>query len=293
MAPLIKAWIMAARPKTLPFGAAPVFVGSALASHAGNFSWKIFFICLASAILMQVGANYANDLFDHKNGADTPQRIGPVRVVAAGLLSAKHMFMGMSLVFFAAFIIASPIIFEGGWPLGVLFAVLVTIAIGYSGGPYPLAYHGLGEITNLIFMAAIPTLVMYYVQTKSIITIPLYIGLSFGGLTSAVMCMNNLRDEITDRENGKGTLVARYGARFGKGLFAFLVIYPMILPILFVLFMGMPFGLCGVSALILPAIPILRATFSANTPQEFSAVFPKTAVLALVYMLTFSYGLIL
>ena len=290
---LIKQWIIAARPKTLPFGAAPVFVGSALSLHAGHFSWETFLICLATATLMQIGANYANDFFDHKSGVDTPQRVGPTRVVPAGIITSRQMFIGMLLAFFAAFVIASPIIFNIGWPLALIYAALVVIAISYSGGPFPLAYLGLGELANLIFMAGIPTVVMYYVQTKSIIAMPFFLGLSFGGLTSAVMCMNNLRDELTDRKTGKGTLVARYGQKFGKGLFAFLVIYPMILPIILVTNYGMPFGIVGVSALILPAIPILKATFRARQPLEFANIFPKTAVLALFYMLTFSYGLIL
>ena len=194
----LKIWIQAARPKTLPFGVAPVFVGSALSFHHGYFSWTTLFLCISSALLLQVGANYANDVYDYENGADLQTRIGPVRAVASGALSARMMKFGMITVFSLALLFALPLIWKEGILLALLFLCIVLIAIAYSGGPLPLAYLGLGEITNLIFMAGLPTLIMFYMQAHQFSFAAFWLGICLGGLTSAVMCMNNLRDEIAD-----------------------------------------------------------------------------------------------
>ena len=289
----IKPWILAARPHTLPFGAAPALVGSAYAYQYGYFSWSTFLMCLFAAIFLQVGANYANDVFDFKKGADTEERVGPVRAVASGLLTAKKMQQGMIAAFCLAFIIGAPVIYQVGLVLALLFFVSVLVAMGYSGGPSPLAYLGLGEATNLVFMAGIPTLLMCFVQTGKFLPEAIVLGLCFGGLTSGVMCMNNLRDEVTDRESGKGTLVVRLGNKFGKAFFAFLMIYPYVLPCVLVIKWGLPFSICGVIALIIPTIPVILNTMKAKRADEYAAIFPKVALLALVYMITLSCGLIL
>ncbi len=344
-----KIWIQAARPKTLPFGLAPVCVGSALSYHEGFFSWMTFFLCFFSALFLQIGANYANDVYDYENGADRQNRIGPVRAVASGALTTRAMKIGMVTVFSLAFLFASPLIWREGAILALVFLCVVMIAISYSKGPsyprkmknwffhrrhphisaplhrpclqqgaasrsadawkksvappskipnssfyvgMPLAYLGLGELTNLIFMAALPTQIMYYMQTHQFSFAPFWLGICLGGMTSAVLCMNNLRDEISDKVAYKGTLVVRFGQKFGKTLFAILTLYPLILPWLLVYFYCLPLGVGGVFLLIFPALHLVRATFSSTKPQEFLAIFSKVALLALVYIIALSYGLL-
>ncbi len=289
----LKVWIKAARPKTLPFGMAPACVGSTLSYHYGFFSWSIFLLCLFSALFLQIGANFANDVFDYENGADLQNRIGPDRAVASGTMSSNMMKAGMIVVFAVAFLFAFPLIIKEGSMLALIFLCVVLIAISYSGGPFPLAYLGLGELTNLIFMAGLPTLMMFYMQTHQFSFAAFWLGICIGGLTSAVMCMNNLRDEITDRESNKGTLVVRFGQTFGKYEFAFLTLYPFILPWVIIYFFSLPIEIGGVSLLIFPAIHLVRVTFSAVTPQDFMAIFSQVALLALFYIIVLSYGLLI
>ena len=286
-----KAWISASRPKTLPFGLSPVIVGSALGLHYGHFSWATFALCFFTALFLQIGANYANDVFDFEKGADTNKRVGPIRAVASGDLTAQNMKLGMVLSFSFAFLFAMPVIWNEGWILALLFLLLVVVAIGYSGGPKPLAYVGFGEITNLLFMAGIPTLTMCFVQTHEIHYSSFWLGLCFGGLTSAVMCLNNLRDEKTDRIAGKKSLVVKFGQRFGQSFYSFLLIYPFLVPWLLIYLFGLPVAIGASSLLALPCIPLIRAVFASNKPAEFSELFSKTALLALLYALTLSYGL--
>ncbi len=288
----VKAWIIAARPKTLPFGIAPVILGSALGLNLGYFSWVTFFICFFSALFLQIGANYANDVFDFEKGADSSERIGPLRAVSSGMLSAKDMKLGMVLSFSLAFLIATPLIYQEGWILALIFLAVVLIALGYSTGPLPFSYLGLGEVINTLFMAGLPTMLMCYMQCGKILPESFLIGICLGGLTSAVMCLNNLRDEFTDKKADKRTLVVRFGRRFGQYEFAFLTLYPFFLPLVLIYFFALPITVGAITLLIFPCIPLISATFAAKRSSEFSQIFPKSALLALIYTLTFTYGLI-
>lgn len=288
-----KHWIAATRPKTLPFGLSPAIVGSAYSAHLGKFSWTIFFLALGVALFLQIGANYANDLFDWEQGADNKARIGPVRAVASGVITPRQMRWGIALSFAGALFCALPILWQGGWWLTALFCITVCAALAYSSGPFPLAYHGLGEVANLLFMAMLPTWAMTYAHSKEMHLGALGLGLSFGGLTSAVMCINNLRDEESDKKARKWTLVARFGNTFGKRWLLFLLLYPLLLPWVLYAYCDLPITICGTSLLIIPTIPLIKLLKQSLHSHDYFPLFSKTAILAFVYALTLVYGLLL
>jgi 1,4-dihydroxy-2-naphthoate octaprenyltransferase len=148
----IRAWILAARPQTLPAAITPVVVGSAAALASGSFRWGPFIAALVAALLIQIGTNLANDYFDFRKGADTEERLGPTRVTQAGLLAPETVRNGMIATFGAAALIGVYLIVVGGWPILVIGVLSIAAGVLYTGGPWPLGYHGLGDLFTFIFL---------------------------------------------------------------------------------------------------------------------------------------------
>ncbi|MFA5837828.1 MAG: 1,4-dihydroxy-2-naphthoate polyprenyltransferase [Bellilinea sp.] len=208
-----RSWLIAARPKTLPAAAAPVILGSAVAFAEGGFRLGPALAALAGALLLQIGANFANDYFDYKKGADTAARLGPLRVTQSGLLTAHQVIGGMIVVFGLAALIGGYLIAVGGWPVVVIGLLSIMAALAYTGGPYPLGYNGLGEVFVFIFFGLAATCGTYFVQTGAVSAPVLYAAISIGLLISAILVVNNLRDIETDRASGKRTQAVRLGER--------------------------------------------------------------------------------
>jgi 1,4-dihydroxy-2-naphthoate octaprenyltransferase len=222
-------WLAATRPKTLAAGCAPVLVGAALGSTATHTVMVLPAIaCLAAALLIQIGCNFANDAFDALSGADTDQRQGPRRAVAAGLISARAMLIASALVLALAFAVGLYLAALGGWPLLALGLISIICAIAYTGGPFPLAYHGLGDVFVFVFFGLLATLGTAWVQlapalaeTATIVrapplllAMPLWWWLSaaaLGAQATAILVVNNVRDISTDAVAGKRTLAVRMG----------------------------------------------------------------------------------
>ena len=162
---MTKAWIEAARPRTLPASAAPVIAATAYAAHDGLLQWTPALLCLLFALLAQIASNFGNDYFDFKKGTDRPDRTGPQRAVASGLISPRAMFMATVAVLALACIARLGLVYYGGWWLVPAGACIALFALAYSAGPYPLSYHGLGDITVLLFFGLVPVNLTYYVQT--------------------------------------------------------------------------------------------------------------------------------
>jgi 1,4-dihydroxy-2-naphthoate polyprenyltransferase len=218
-------WILAARPKTLSASVVPVLVGTALAHDIHG----IMFLCaLFGAIFIQIGTNLVNDALDFKRGADTAERLGPLRVTQAGLLSATAVLRGAYVCFFLAALCGIPLIIRGGWPLLVIGVASILAAYAYTGGPYPLAYHGLGELFVLIFFGIVAVGGSYYVQRLQIDGRALIAGFAVGCLAVALLAINNLRDVASDRASNKKTLVVRFGETFGRLEIAFCVLIPFV-----------------------------------------------------------------
>lgn len=205
-------WLMASRPKTLPAAASPVLVGIGAAVLAGGFRWGPALAALAGALLLQIGANLANDYFDFKNGVDTPDRVGPLRVTQAGLLSPVQVKTGMLVVFALAALLGIYLALVSGWPVILIGALSIAAAIAYTGGPFPYGYYGFGELFVFLFFGLAAVCGTYYVQVRAFTWLSFFLALPMGWLTTAILVVNNLRDLETDRDSGRKTLAVRLGA---------------------------------------------------------------------------------
>ncbi len=230
----LKTWVMAARPKTLPAAVVPVWVGSALVSldHSGQyqFSGRLFFYTLLSCLLIQIATNFFNDAIDFKKGADTDKRHGPRRVTASGMVSQKGVMIAGVVTSVLAAVAAFPLIVERGWPIVLIGLISLFLAYGYTGGPFPLAYLGLGELFVVVFFGLIAVGGSWFVQTgRAPGPEALLAGLQIGLFSAALIAINNLRDIDEDRISGKRTLAVRKGIAFAKMEIALFCLGPMLI----------------------------------------------------------------
>ncbi len=207
----IQVWILAARLKTLPAAAAPVIAGTAVAVLDQQFWFGPALAALLAALLLQIGANFANDVFDFHKGADNAKRLGPLRVTQAGLLTPRQVLTGMWLTFGLAAVLGAYLALIAGWPVILIGLAAIAAAIAYTGGPFPLGYHGLGDLFVFIFFGLVAVSGTYYVQAGSLSTLAVWTGVPLGLLITAILVVNNLRDLETDRASGKNTLAVRLG----------------------------------------------------------------------------------
>ncbi len=226
------AWVQAARPKTLSAAAAPVLVGAGLAASHGAFVLLPVVAAFAGAILIQIGTNLANDYYDFVRGADTADRVGPVRVTQAGLIPAAHVWRGMVGVLAAAAAVGTYLVFVGGWPIVWIGIASLVCAVAYTGGPYPLAYHGLGDLFVFLFFGLIAVGGTYWVQALAVPgDVPLA-GAGMGALSTAILVANNVRDLETDAAVGKRTLAVRFGRNASRVQYALLIAGGLIVPVI-------------------------------------------------------------
>lgn len=223
-------WLLAARPQTLTAGAVPVVVGTAFAYADGpRIDWSLFTFALLGAIFIQIATNFINDALDFKKGADTAERLGPLRVTQAGLLTPEAVLRGATVCFLLALLCGVPLVLRGGFPLLAIGLASVAAAYAYTGGPYPLAYHGLGELFVMVFFGLVAVGGSYYVQTGRMTPAVIAAGGAVGSISTALLAVNNLRDLDHDRRSGKRTLAARFGARFAKSEITFFALVPFLL----------------------------------------------------------------
>lgn len=212
-------WILAARPKTLPAAVMPVVLGTALADRTGSFDAIPALLCLLFALLIQIATNYANDYYDGIKGTDTEKRLGPQRAVATGLVTPAQMKRATAVVLTLAFLVGLALIpFGGWWLLGVGLASLIC-AVAYTGGPYPLGYHGWGDVFVVLFFGLIAVGFTFYVQTGYFANAAWLGGLGMGLVINNILIVNNYRDVEEDRAAGKKTIVVRFGRNFAYGLY--------------------------------------------------------------------------
>jgi 1,4-dihydroxy-2-naphthoate polyprenyltransferase len=223
----MKSWLLAARPKTLSAAVVPVLIGSALAAdEPTGVTWWVFFCALAGSVLIQVATNLINDALDFKKGADTGERLGPVRVTQAGLISAETVMRMAYVGLVLAALCGIPLIYRGGWPMLVVGLASIFAAYAYTGGPYPLAYHGLGELFVILFFGFIAVGGTFYVQSLQLTPSALLAGFATGALAAVLIVINNLRDAASDRTSNKRTLAVRFGERFARAEIVFFTLVP-------------------------------------------------------------------
>ena len=211
----IKAWILASRPKTLTGAAIPVMIGCALAYIYGHFKLTPAILCFVFAFLMQINANFINDLFDFIKGTDREDRLGPERACAQGWISPKGMKTGICITTILAGITGLSLLFFGGPELIPIGVACIVFACLYTAGPYPLAYHGWGDVLVLVFFGFVPVGFTYYVMSHEWNTSVTIASLACGLITDTLLMINNFRDREQDAISGKKTIVVRLGAKAG------------------------------------------------------------------------------
>lgn len=208
-----RAWLLASRPATLTAAMVPVAVGTACAVAAGAFHGGGALAALLGAMGIQVGTNFANDVFDFEKGADTDERLGPTRAVAAGLLTPRAMRVGMAVAFGLATLCGLYLTWVAGWVVVAIGVASVASGIAYTGGPFPLGYHGLGDLFVMVFFGFVAVCGTAFVQAGAVPTMAWWASLPVGALATAILVVNNLRDRQTDAQVGKRTLAVRLGRR--------------------------------------------------------------------------------
>jgi 1,4-dihydroxy-2-naphthoate octaprenyltransferase len=234
-------WIIASRPKTLLAAIVPVVVGSSLAISKGSFVLIFSIIALFCSVLIQVGTNFTNDLYDFLQGADNEDRKGPLRVLAAGLISVKEMKIGVVFIFSLAFILGLILVYEAGPVIFVIGILSIIAGIAYTAGPFPLAYNGLGDIFVFMFFGIAGTTGTYYIQLKEFSTVSLLTSIPVGALITDILVVNNYRDIEEDRAAGKNTLAVIFGKNFTRFQFIFLILTSFAIPAVLYFFFDFKF----------------------------------------------------
>ncbi len=285
--------MLAARPRTLPAALAPVVLGTAMAIAEKHFAWLPAAAALMVALLLQIGVNLANDYFDYVKGIDNRDRIGPPRVTHSGLIPAKQVKAGMLVAIILSAIPGLYLASVGGWPVILIGVFSFAAALAYSGGPFPLASHGLGDLFVFIFFGLVAVCGTYYVQALHLTPMVWLMGATQGLLTTAILVVNNLRDIQTDRRSGKRTLAVMIGERGSRIEYLLLLCTAYTIP--FILWLsGRSSAWVILPAFSLPlAISLTRLIWKSAGGAVLNQALAHTAKLALVYSLLLSLGLIL
>lgn len=287
---MLSAWFLATRPKTLVAGVVPVAVGSAIAWREQVFQPLPALAALIGALLIQVGTNLVNDYFDFKRGADTAERLGPPRATQQGWLAPRTVFTGAMVCFGLAFMVGLYLVAVAGWPLVVIGLTSLAAGYAYTGGPFPLAYNGLGDLFVLVFFGFVAVGGTYFVLAHAVSATALIAAIPVGLLGVALLAVNNTRDEKTDAAAGKRTLVVRFGAGFGKAEYVACLVVSALVPVGLWL-SGLTTAWVLLALLAAPlAVPPLKTLFT-KTGVALNDALAGTAKLQMIYGVLFALGL--
>ncbi len=289
----LQIWLIAARPRTLPAAVAPVLVGTALAWTVGPLDWIAFVAAALGALFIQVGTNLSNDYSDARRGADTEERLGPVRVTAGGLVPPKQVLFATYASFGMAVLCGIYLIIIAGPVLLLIGAASILAGVLYTGGPRPYGYEGFGELFVFTFFGIVAVTGSYYVQRQSLEWEAFVLAIPVGLLASAILVVNNVRDLETDRRANKQTLAVRIGRANTRKLFAVMLAlaYPTaLLPTILGSFNAWPL-------LVLLTIPIavalIRTVASHTDGPTLNASLAKAGILELSFCVLLTVGLLL
>lgn len=288
-----RAWVLAARPPTLPAAVVPVLVGTAAGVAGASFKPLPFVAAFVASLLIQIGTNFANDYYDFHKGADTHERLGPLRVTQSGLISPAEVKRATVVTFGAALLIGLYLVAVGGWPILVIGLLSILCGVAYTGGPWPLGYHGLGDLFVFIFFGVLAVGGSAYLQSGVFDRLALAASVPVGLLVTNILVVNNLRDIDTDRAAGKRTLAVRIGVPASRGQYLLFVVVAYLVPLLLWLT-----GLAGPWVLLpwltLPlAIKEVRAVFGRAAGPALNVVLKQTGQLHLAFGILFALGLLL
>lgn len=286
------AWVMATRPRTLPAALVPVLVGSSIAFHDDKFKVIAAIVALVCAILIQIGTNFVNDLYDFIYGTDKKDRVGPKRVVTAGLISISEMKFGILVAFGLSFMFGMYLVYLTGWEILLLGLISILAGIAYTAGPFPLAYNGLGDIASFLFFGFIGTAGTYYVQANEVSMFAFWSSIPVGSLITNILVVNNYRDREEDQSNGKNTLAVLFGEKFAR--FQYIIFMLLSYSILFVVYytyknsywVFLPLLSLPLSVKLIKMIFTLRGS-------ELNKTLELTAKLSALYGLLFAAGILI
>lgn len=283
-------WVHSARPKTLPAAVAPVLIGAGMAFHDGGASWPVFLAILGATLCIQIGTNYANDYFDFVKGADTAERVGPVRATAAGLVTPRQMLVATVAMFGLAAFMGLYLVYVGGWPILVIGLVSIACGVLYTAGPYALGYLGLGDLFVLVFFGPVAVGGTYYLLARTIKGLVLAAGLAPGLISCAILAVNNYRDRHTDQSSGKRTLVVRWGERFGRLEYALALLLGCSLPAWLCLVTGEHWGSLIALLSVVAAFPLVRRMYARPDAPTLNSMLAHTGKVLIIYSVLFTIG---
>ncbi len=287
-------WVMACRPATLTAAVVPVMVGAAVSVHAvgvGGLRLGALLAALFGAMMIQIGTNLANDVFDAEKGADTAERLGPTRVTQSGLLTPSEVRRGMVVSFGLATLAGVYLVASAGWPIVAIGVASIASGIAYTGGPYPLGYNGLGDVFVFVFFGLVAVCGTAFVSTGAVPALAWLAAVPVGALATAVLVVNNVRDRNTDVGAGKRTLVVRFGRRFGTVEYALLWAAAWAVPVLLAVRDGAPVRLLPL--LTIPAGIKLIRTVATTEGRPLNDTLASTAKMLLAFGVLFSLSLVI
>jgi 1,4-dihydroxy-2-naphthoate octaprenyltransferase len=279
---MLKIWLGAIRPKTLPASVIPVLIGTAMAYYDGYFKLSALVLTFICALLIQIITNFLNEVYDSKRGADTPERLGPRRAVALGLIKPVTMIKVVSVLVLITLLLGLYLVYSGGG----IFILLIGLASlffawAYTGGPYPIAYKGLSDIFVLIFFGIVAVTGTYYLQTHRLIPEVLIASLAPGFLSMNILGVNNIRDIETDRKAGKMTLAVRIGERASKILYVVINLSAFIVPVVLYYFLNNVYFLLPL--LVFPISILICMNLFRSSGAKLNRILAQTGMLLVLY----------
>jgi 1,4-dihydroxy-2-naphthoate octaprenyltransferase len=287
-------WLMAARPRTLPAAVAPVLVGTALAATEETFKWLTFVAAMLGAVFIQVGTNLSNDYSDARRGADTEDRLGPVRVTAGGLVPPRQVLVATYVAFGMAVLAGAYLIATAGWELLLVGAASILAGVLYTGGPRPYGYECLGEVFVFLFFGVVAVTGSYFAQVERLTWEGFVLAVPVGLLAAAILVVNNVRDLETDRRAGKRTLAVRLGRPRARTLYAVMVYVAFVCaPLPWLLGSDELSAWLLLALLALPvAVPVVRVVRTRSDGPSLNGALAGTGILQLAFCGLLSAGIL-
>lgn len=285
-------WFLALRPKTLTAALVPIGLASFLAHHEGfAVSKLVLFAALWSSFLIQIATNLFNDAIDFEKGADTKDRIGPTRITQSGQASARQVYLAAGACLFGALLGGIYLVAQGGWPIVLIGSCSLFLAYSYTGGPFPLAYLGLGDLFVILFFGVIAVMGLYFIYSLEWSLPALVLGLQAGFLATVLIAINNLRDWQGDKKVGKKTIPVRFGESVAKYEIYFLILAPFVFQIYWVQFLSRSYW-AALPLLALPlALKVLNDIRTTAPSEKYNKYLAQAAGLHLLFGLLLMVGL--
>lgn len=287
---MLSVWVQAVRPRTLGAAVGPVLIGTSLAAWVSTWSPAVLVVALVCSLLLQVGTNLANDLFDFQKGADTPDRLGPARATTQGWVTPTQMAAATAATFAAAVACGVWFVVIGGWPIVAIGVASVIAGLAYTGGPYPLGYHGLGDVTVFVFFGPVAVCGTYFMHTSEWSLLSLVVSVPIGALIAAILIVNNVRDRETDARVGKRTLAVRLGRRASLVQYTATLVTAPAVVVALVVGGHLPSGALLALGAVVPGVFTTRSMWRRDG-AALNPLLGGTARLGLIFALLFSVGL--